>query len=123
MAADQLQGMGAITPAEWITLAVIALLLALWIFGSAFGVHSTTAALVGLSVLLLSGVLSWQDVLRETGAWDTIIWFAALVMMATQLNNLGFIPWFGEAVGALCGAGHWREIGGLAARFAERDVG
>ncbi len=92
--------MGAVKPAEWITLGVIGLLLVLWIFGKTLGVHSTTAALVGLSVLLLGGVLTWKDILNEKGAWDTIVWFAALVMMATQLNKLGFIPWFGEAVGA-----------------------
>ncbi len=100
MATDRLQEMGAVKPAEWITLGVIVLLLVLWIFGGNFGVHSTTAALVGLGMLLLTGVLSWQDILKETGAWDTIVWFAALVMMATQLNQLGFIPWFGETIGS-----------------------
>jgi DASS family divalent anion:Na+ symporter len=100
MAADQLVEMGSMKPGEWVTLGVIVLLLGLWIFGATIGVHGTTAAFVGLAVLLLAGVLSWQDVLRETGAWDTIVWFAALVMMATQLNKLGFIPWFGEVVGA-----------------------
>ncbi len=100
LAVDELKKMGAVKPAEWITLGVIGLLLVLWIFGKTLGVHSTTAALVGLSVLLLGGVLTWKDILNEKGAWDTIVWFAALVMMATQLNKLGFIPWFGEAVGA-----------------------
>jgi DASS family divalent anion:Na+ symporter len=36
--------------------------------------------------------------LNEKGAWDTIVWFAALVMMASQLNALGFVPWFGQTV-------------------------
>jgi len=100
MAADHLREMGAMRSGEWLTLGVIVLLLCLWIFGKTLGVHSTAAALVGLSVLLLAGVLTWQDILKEKSAWDTIVWFAALVMMATQLNALGFIPWFGETVGA-----------------------
>lgn len=100
MAAAKLKEMGSIKPAEWLTLGVIVLLLVLWIGGESMGVHSTTAALVGLCVLLLTGVLSWQDILKEKNAWDTIVWFAALVMMATQLSKLGFIPWFGETVGA-----------------------
>lgn len=100
MAADQLREMGAMKPGEWVTLGVIVLLLCLWIFGKTLGLDATTAALVGLSVVVLAGVLTWQDILQEKGAWDTIVWFAALVMMATQLNKLGFIPWFGDAVGA-----------------------
>jgi DASS family divalent anion:Na+ symporter len=36
-------------------------------------------------------VLTWDDVLKEKSAWDTITWFAALVMMATFLNKLGLI--------------------------------
>ena len=99
MAEDALAGMGPVTPAEKVTLGVMGLLLVLWIFGSAFGINATTAALTGLAVLLLAGVLSWQDILAEKGAWDTIVWFAALVMMATQLNQLGFIAWFGETIG------------------------
>ena len=34
----------------------------------------------GLAVLILSGVLSWEDVLKEKGAWNTLVWFAALVL-------------------------------------------
>jgi divalent anion:Na+ symporter, DASS family len=107
MASDQLVEMGAMKPGEWLTLAVIALLLCLWIFSKNLGVDATTAALVGLGLLLLTGVLTWQDILQETSAWDTIVWFAALVMMATQLNKLGFIPWFGESVGAQVQGMEW----------------
>jgi DASS family divalent anion:Na+ symporter len=49
--------------------------------------------------LLLSGVLSWEDVKSEKGAWDTLIWFAALLMMANQLKKLGFTTWFGNLIG------------------------
>jgi len=37
---------------------------------------------------------------KEEGAWDTLVWFAALVMMASFLNSLGLIPWFSEMMGA-----------------------
>lgn len=39
-------------------------------------------------------MLTWDDILKEKSAWDTITWFAALVMMATFLNKLGIITWF-----------------------------
>jgi len=98
LAEGKLREMGKMAAGEWITAGVIILLLGLWIFGQAWSIDATSAAFVGLAGLLLTGVLTWEDMLNEKGAWDTIVWFAALVMMATQLNSLGFIPWFGETM-------------------------
>nr|WP_273252134.1 anion permease [Marinobacter psychrophilus] len=60
-----------------------------WIFGDAFKLNSTTTAFVGLSILLVTGVLNWKDVLGEKSAWDTLVWFGALVMMASSLTSWG----------------------------------
>jgi DASS family divalent anion:Na+ symporter len=85
---------------EWMMLGVFILLLVLWIFAKQLGgLNATTAALVGLGFLLTLGVLTWEDVKRETAAWDTLVWFAALVMMAGFLNKLGMIPWFSKSIG------------------------
>lgn len=99
MARDKLAEMGRMSRGEWIMLGTFILLLFLWIFGGKLHVHSTVAALVGLSVLLLTSVLTWEDVLDEKGAWNTFIWLSTLVMMASQLSKLGLIAWFSEAVG------------------------
>jgi DASS family divalent anion:Na+ symporter len=88
-------------------LATFIILLILWIFGGRLEIHSTTAALIGLSILLISSVLSWQDVLNERGAWDTLVWFSALLMMATFLNELGLIPWFTDTMGELVAGIPW----------------
>ncbi|WP_042357669.1 anion permease [Bacillus rubiinfantis] len=96
IAKEKLKEMGPLKKHEWYMIGVFALILVLWIFGEGFGISATATGLIGLSVLLLSGVLNWEDVKSEKGAWDTLIWFAALVMMATFLNTLGFIPWFSE---------------------------
>ena len=100
MAKDKLAEMGRIKINELITLGAFFLLLGLWIFGSNISIDATTTALLGLGVLLIAGVLTWKDVLNEKGAWDTLVWFSALVMMASFLNTLGFIPWFSESIGA-----------------------
>jgi DASS family divalent anion:Na+ symporter len=99
IAAAKLKQMGPITRQEWLMVGTFILLLILWIFGDGFALDATTAALIGLSVLLLSGVLTWEDVKAEKGAWDTIVWFSSLVMMGSYLNSLGFIGWFGKQVG------------------------
>ncbi|WP_108649308.1 DASS family sodium-coupled anion symporter [Dongshaea marina] len=101
LAKQQLAEMGRMSRNEWIMLGVFLLLLVLWIFGGQFGIHSTEAAFIGLCVLLITGVLDWDDVKSEKGAWDTLIWFAALLMMANMLKQLGFTAWFGGQVGGM----------------------
>ncbi|VEJ52084.1 integral membrane transport protein [Neisseria weaveri] len=99
-AKERLKELGKMNRGEKIMLGIFALLLILWagvpamLFGSGWKVDATTTAFIGLSLLLLSGVLSWDDILKEKSAWDTVTWFAALVMMATFLNKLGLIAWF-----------------------------
>ena len=58
----------------------------------------TATALLGLVLLLLTDVLNWDDILKEKSAWDTIVWFSALIMMATLLNKLGLITWFSQTL-------------------------
>lgn len=47
----------------------------LQVFGGQIGVEPVVASMLALSVLLLSGVLKWQDCLACTPAWDTLVWF------------------------------------------------
>ena len=100
MAKDRLDEMGPMKATEWVMLGTFILLLFLWIFGKPLKLHSTSAALIGLGVLLVTGALTWKDILDEKEAWNTLVWFSALVMMATYLNELGLIPWFGATIGS-----------------------
>ncbi|WP_338839166.1 anion permease [Flavobacterium ginsenosidimutans] len=107
MAVAQLKEMGKISRNEWLMLLAFVILLVLWITGSLFGIDATTTAFIGLVLLLLTSVLTWEDVKAEKGAWDTIIWFSALVMMASSLNELGFISWFSEQIKSQIGSLSW----------------
>lgn len=98
-AEDELKKMGRISRDEIIMCMTFIGVLILWIFGKNLGIHSTTTALVGLSTLIVSGVLTWDDIKGEKAAWDTLIWFSALLMMAGFLNKLGFTKWFGNSIG------------------------
>ena len=108
MAKGKLTDLGPIKRQEWMMLGVFVMLLVLWIFAKQLGdINATTSALAGLAVLLLTGVLNWDDIKAETGAWDTLVWFAALVMMASFLNKLGMVPWFSKTMGGMVAGKGW----------------
>lgn len=97
-ALEKLDQMGRVRKQEWMVLAIFLLLILLWIVGPSVGVSATLAALIGLSLLLLSGILNGKDLIEEQGAWDTFIWFASLVTLATYLNKLGLTTWLSQWV-------------------------
>jgi len=109
-ARDKLKELGPISRGEFTMFGVFAVLLVLWagipafFFGPGAAVDPTTTAFIGLSLCLITGVLTWEDVIKEKSAWDTIIWFGALVMMATFLNKLGLIAWFAQSIEAGIGS-------------------
>ncbi len=104
LAQTELSKLGPVKPSEFLTLAVLALMLAMWagvpplLFGPAAEINPTTTAWIGLSLLLVTGVLDLEDVLKAKSAWDTLLWFSALVMMATFLGKLGLIGWFSKTI-------------------------
>ncbi|KAI4963402.1 hypothetical protein ZWY2020_014144 [Hordeum vulgare] len=101
LAAEKLKRMGPVTKNEWVMIGTMILAVSLWVFGDAIGVSSVVAAMLGLSILLLLGVLDWDDCLSEKSAWDTLSWFAVLVAMAGQLTNFGIVSWMSTSVAKL----------------------
>ncbi|HDZ5278616.1 TPA: anion permease [Campylobacter jejuni] len=71
--------------------------LELWACFFGISLDATSVALLGLSLVLISGVLTFGEVLAEKAAWNTLVWFSALVMMATLLGKLGVTQFLAEA--------------------------
>ncbi len=92
-AEKELDQMGKMTLPEKLMAVIFIIALVLWMTGSLTKIDASLAAFLTLGLLLVVGVLSWTDVLHETGAWNTLTWFSVLVMMAGSLTTLGFIPW------------------------------
>lgn len=93
IARDRLREMGPMSKYEWLTMLVFIVLVFLWIVGEQWGLDSTIVALFGVSVFMITGVLTWDDIKKEHDAWDTLIWFSTLLMIATFLNEFGLIKW------------------------------
>lgn len=95
---EKLAEMGKMKSQEYWMLFTFGILIVLWVFGAQLKIKAGVAALVGVALLILTGVLKWNDVLEEKGAWDTLFWFAALVTMASYLNRFGLATWFSNVV-------------------------
>ena len=77
--------------------ALAAAALALWIFGAAW-LSATTVALLTLCAMIVTGVVSWDDILDYRRGWNNLVWFATLITLADGLSRVGFLPWFATAV-------------------------
>jgi L-tartrate/succinate antiporter len=92
-AGEELTKIGSLSRRE-ITMALLALTaLLLWIFGEHL-MNATTAGLVVLCLMILSGVISWEDIISNKQAWSVLVWFATLVTLAGGLDKVGFLSWF-----------------------------
>jgi len=99
--------LGPVKRSEQVMATISIVLLVAWIAGPAIGLDTTAAALMAIAALLLTGVLTWDDISHDHEAWNTFIWFAALVMMATYLGQFGLITWFTGQVAPLFAGVGW----------------
>jgi DASS family divalent anion:Na+ symporter len=106
-AARELQAMGPMSRAEWILAAVFVSVCTLWVTTSYHGLDITVSALLGSIALLLTGVLTWEDVKTERSAWDIFIWYGGLLMLGKALNDAKVTVEFARLVGGAFGDMGW----------------
>jgi DASS family divalent anion:Na+ symporter len=90
-AREALADLGPMKRAERGLVAVMLGVMSGWVSSPWHGTPNTFVALAGVAALLLAGVLTWEDLLAERRAWDALIWFAPLLMMADALQENGVI--------------------------------
>lgn len=94
-AAAELTAMGRITRRE-LTMGVLAVMALIgWIAGTAI-VAPVTVSLIVISLMVMTGVVTWNDILGNRQGWNVLVWFATLVAMADGLNRVGFLTWVAE---------------------------
>jgi divalent anion:Na+ symporter, DASS family len=106
-AADELRRMSGMSRGERIMLGVFVLTAGLWMTGSWHGINYAVVALVGICALLLTNVLSWDDVITERSAWDVFIWYGGLVQMAAALGATGITKRFAESTAGITAGWSW----------------
>ncbi len=101
-AKGELDKMGPISRNEIVMALLVILALVLWIF-FANDIDTTAVALLILSLMLVTSVLTWEDVITNKNAWNVLVWFATLVTLADGLNKVGFLTWLTKSVASLLG--------------------
>jgi len=96
---EQLVEMGRLSSAERIVSVVFVCVCLGWV--TARWLHNldiTVVALLGCCFLLISGVITWEDVKRESALWDIFIWYGGMVLLGRELNEKGITEAFAKAV-------------------------
>jgi L-tartrate/succinate antiporter len=98
----ELRKQGAISAREIILAVLVTGAIVLWVIGGDF-VDATLTALVAVALMLVCGVVSWDDMAKNHSAWTTLMLLATLVTLADGLSRAGFVKWFAEFVAAHVG--------------------
>ncbi|MDP3266379.1 MAG: DASS family sodium-coupled anion symporter [Sulfuricurvum sp.] len=83
--------MGPISRNEWITAGVFLGMLIMWSLSGFFSIDKAAVAFGGLGILIATRVFSVEDFHSQGEALSTLIWFAILFGLSTQLAEMGFM--------------------------------
>jgi DASS family divalent anion:Na+ symporter len=99
--------LGPLTRDERIVTATFAGMVVLWGLAGTLSLDSTSIALMGLGVLLVTRVLTLEDLSKEGDVLVTFIWFASLYSLSAQLNEMGFMGYLGERLAGVLHGVPW----------------
>lgn len=107
-ARSELEKSGPITDAEKIVVGTLIAVIFFWITKDTLHtVDTAIVALVGIGIMLLTGVITWSDIMGERNAWSTFIWYGGLVNMATAVGETGLTKVFADKVGGMTSGMTW----------------
>lgn len=111
MGRKSLNELGALTLVEKKVLLGFILALVGWGTSLLTGLSATAVGLGLAAYLFASNSVKWADLLKDTAAWDTLIWFGAIISLATGLSDLGFIKWMTvQLAGLMEGVGRFKHL-------------
>jgi divalent anion:Na+ symporter, DASS family len=102
--------LGRVRRDEGITLAVFVGVGLLWLTTGVHRLDVTLVAMLGLSVMLVTGTIRWELIVAERAAWDVFIWYGGLLKMGELLNATGVPAAFAASVGSLLGGLGWFPV-------------
>lgn len=107
IARDELARMGPMQRGERLMLAAFVMVAGLWMTTAWHHINYAVVALLGISLLFLTRVLTWDDIIGERAAWDVFIWYGGLVRMAEALGETGITRKFAEFAASMTVGWSW----------------
>jgi divalent anion:Na+ symporter, DASS family len=99
--------LGPLSRDERITAVAFVLMVSGWIFADALQLNVTSIAFGGLGVLLVTNVLTVDDIAAQGDTLATFLWLAVLFALSGQLNELGFMSYAGQRLASHMGGLSW----------------
>ena len=106
-ARKDLAALGPLSRNEWITAVAFVLMVSGWIFADSLQLNVTSIAFAGLGVLLMTNVLTLDDIAMMGDTLTTFLWLAVLFALSGQLNELGFMGYAGQRLASHLGGLSW----------------
>jgi len=100
IATEQLEAMGPVKDDEKIFGVVMLSMVGLWATATQTGIPPVVTALGGQTLLMLTGISTWDECAKNSKAWGTFVSFASLVGLANMLKKLGIVNWFASTMTA-----------------------
>lgn len=105
-----LEEMGSMTSKEK-TLAVLFVSAVLgWVFSSVLNLSEFTVAIAAMALIILTSVLSWDDVLKNKAGWTTLTWYGGLLGIAAVLSQAKFFDWLSVTMSNVISAGNTNSM-------------
>jgi len=99
--------LGPLSREEWITAIAFVLMVTGWILADKLQLNVTSIAFAGLGLLLMTGVLTANDISTQGDTLATFLWLAVLFALSGQLNELGFMGYVGQRLASYMGRLSW----------------
>jgi DASS family divalent anion:Na+ symporter len=109
-AQKELEHMGKMSKNEWITGGVFISMVTLWALSSTLALDKTAIAFGGLAILMISKIFTMEDMKTQGDALSTLVWFAILYAMSSELNRLGFMNYVGEGIAEQLHGMSWQLV-------------
>ena len=103
----ELATLGPLSRDERITAVAFVLMVSGWIFADKLQLNVTSVAFAGLGLLLMTNVLTLDDIAAQGDTLATFLWLAVLFALSGQLNELGFMGYAGQRLSSYLGGLSW----------------
>ena len=115
LAKNGLTELGPMSGKEKILAVLFVLAISGWALGSFLKIDATAVAIAFVAGCLLTGVVTWDSILKSKSAWSTLIWYGGIIGLAETLAKAKFFDWLAKLIGSHASFVHFHYLVVMAA--------